>query len=236
MRPPASVSGHTLDAVHARLIFQARKHVLALDRGDHFLETAKLSFIGLHDLDLPAVEIGITLVHAQQVGREQRRLIAAGSRAHLQDDAFLVGFVLGQQQQLDAMLQIGQARGQRIAFLARKLAHLGVDLARFQHLVEISQLVAGTLQFGDRLDQGRQVGILLRQPDEIIRSRHLRLRQARSQLLVSRENPVELVIKRHLRPSLRPTAQPGRPARPPAARPGPGPSARRRPCRARHRR
>ena len=48
---------------------------------------------------------GVFLVHGEQLGGEQRRLVAAGRRAHFQDGGALVGLVLRQQRQADFVLQ-----------------------------------------------------------------------------------------------------------------------------------
>ena len=75
------------------------KTPLPVDVGDDFLVAAGLALALRQHLDLPAVEVGIALVHAEEIAGEQRRLVAAGAGADFEDGALLVGGVLGQQQQ-----------------------------------------------------------------------------------------------------------------------------------------
>ena len=63
------------------------------------------------DLGLPAVQLGVAAVHAEQVGGEQGGLVAAGAGAHLQDGALLVGGILGQQLHAAAPARSSAMRG-----------------------------------------------------------------------------------------------------------------------------
>lgn len=51
--------------------------------------------------------LGITLIHAQQIGAEERCLVAAGAGADFQDDVPLVVWVLWQQQPPQRFLLCG---------------------------------------------------------------------------------------------------------------------------------
>ena len=88
---------HALHAMHAGFEFQPGEHALAGDIGDDFLVAAGGQLARRDDGDLPAMGVGVALIHAEQIGREQSRLLAAGPGAHLEDGALLVGGVLGQQ-------------------------------------------------------------------------------------------------------------------------------------------
>src|SRR6185437_6124938 len=114
--------GDALHAMHAGLVFEPRIGALARDVGDHFLVAAGVAVAGFHDAEFPALEVGIALVHAQQVAGEQRRLVAAGPGAHFQNDVLFVGRVLGQEQDADVLLHLGDLRPQ-LADLSR--GHLG---------------------------------------------------------------------------------------------------------------
>ena len=80
----------------------------------------------MHDLESPAVQVGVTLVHAQQVAGEQRRLVAAGAGAHLDDGVAFVRLVARQQEHLDGALKLGQPGLRRGEFLIGQCPHLGV--------------------------------------------------------------------------------------------------------------
>ena len=50
---------HTLDAVHAALIFKLGVRALARNHGNHFLETADAVFIKADNLHLPSLAVRI---------------------------------------------------------------------------------------------------------------------------------------------------------------------------------
>src|SRR5690606_37996949 len=77
--PRAFRHRHALHAVHAALELQAREDALAGDRGDGFLVAADFTRAFLEHGELPAMEIGIALVHAEEIAGEQSRLVAAGA-------------------------------------------------------------------------------------------------------------------------------------------------------------
>src|SRR5215831_10274761 len=77
-------------AVHAALEFEPREHVAAADLGAAFLEAAEPSLGEIEDLEPPAAPASIALVHAEEVGGEQRRLLAPGAGAHFEDRIALV--------------------------------------------------------------------------------------------------------------------------------------------------
>ena len=99
MRPDRLGLGHALHAVHARFEFEPREHVAAGDRRARLLEAADPGLRQVEQLEAPAVQRGVALVHAEELGGEQRRLLAAGAGAHFEDRVALVVVVLGQQRQ-----------------------------------------------------------------------------------------------------------------------------------------
>ena len=58
------------------------------------------------DLDAPALRRGIALIHAEQIAGEKCRLVAAGAGADFEDGVALVSSILGQEQDLDILLQV----------------------------------------------------------------------------------------------------------------------------------
>ena len=78
------------------------------------------------DLDLPALTLGIARVHAEQVRREQRRLVAARAGADFEEDVALVVGIPGQQHRLQFGLERHQASLGRAALLVGEIAHLRV--------------------------------------------------------------------------------------------------------------
>src|SRR6185503_9101379 len=72
---------------------------------DHFLVAAELGVALRDDLDLPPLALGIARVHAEQVAGEQRRLVAAGPRAHCEEQVAVVVRVARQQRFLQPGLE-----------------------------------------------------------------------------------------------------------------------------------
>ena len=133
--PGALGRGHALDAVDAGFEFEALEDVAAGDGDDRLLEAADAGLGDVHDLEAPALERGVALIHAEEIGGEERRFLAAGAGAQLEDGVALVGLVLGQQQKPHLLLELGNALaelgqlglGQRAHL---RLARLGKELRR----------------------------------------------------------------------------------------------------------
>ena len=98
----------------------------AADLGDHFLVAAHRAFARRNELDLPALLGGEALVHAEEVAGKQRRLVAAGAGADLDDHVALVHGVLGKERKLDLLLEPRTPLFERRLLGARHGAHLGV--------------------------------------------------------------------------------------------------------------
>ena len=94
--PLAFGRGDALDAVDAAFELQFRKHPLPAHRRNDFLVTAHFGLVRRDDFDLPPLPVGEAAVHAQQIAREQRRLVSAGPGADFEHRGARVGDVLGQ--------------------------------------------------------------------------------------------------------------------------------------------
>ena len=102
--------GHALHAMHARFEFHPREHALTRDARHDFLIAARIGVAGRKHLHLPAFNVGIALIHAEKIGREQRSLLAASACANLDDGTLVVGGVLGKQLDLQRMFKLVHAR------------------------------------------------------------------------------------------------------------------------------
>src|SRR5579864_2574122 len=89
----------------ARLELQPREGAAPGDLGDDLLEAALGAFALRQHFGLPAAPRGITLIHAEEIAGEQRRLIAAGAGADFEDDALLVHRVLGDERKANVVLE-----------------------------------------------------------------------------------------------------------------------------------
>ena len=135
MRPCASVAGTRCTRCTPDLELQPGEHAAARDRGDRLLvrRRCRSRESSMTSKRQPLLG-GIALVHAEQIGGEQRRLVAAGAGADFQDGVALVGRVLRQQHDASrsrsssrqALLR-GAASSSAIAFMSGIGGHrLGV--------------------------------------------------------------------------------------------------------------
>ena len=93
--------GHALHAVHAALVLQLAVGAAPLDRGDDFFQAADAGLVAREHVELPALPLRVLAVHAKQLGREERRLVAARARADFEHDVLLIVRVLGDEQDLE---------------------------------------------------------------------------------------------------------------------------------------
>ena len=84
----------------------------AADRDGDVLVAAEVGLLGVEDLGLPALPLGVAQVHPQQVAGEQRRLLAALAGLDLQDHVLAVVGVARQQQLAQLVLQRALPGGQ----------------------------------------------------------------------------------------------------------------------------
>ena len=135
---------------------------------------------------------GVALVHAEEIGGEQRRLVAAGAGADLQDGVLLVGRVLGQQHALHRPLQLGQALLEGRGLLLGHRLHVGIG----RHGLGILELALGLAPFADGFDQRTEIGIFLRGRDELL-GIEIAARQRGLQLGMTGGDLIEFLKQRH---------------------------------------
>ena len=114
----------------------------------------------LEHLDLPAARLGEARVHAEQIGGEQRRLLAAGAGADLEDGVLVVARVPGHEQPPDlaVLRRVLLLEARHLA--AGELRELGVALG--EHLARARQLLADALEARARREDRAQRGELPR--------------------------------------------------------------------------
>ena len=126
IRPLASVAGTRCTRCTPLSNFSAAKTPLPGHLRHQLAKAAELGRRGLDHLPAPAARLGEPLVHPRQVGGEERRLLAAGPGADLEDRRALVGVVPRQQRQLHRPLRPGQRRADARQLLLGEFAHLGI--------------------------------------------------------------------------------------------------------------
>jgi len=154
--------GDALDPVDAAFVLEAAVGPPALDHGDDLLEAAHArGGAGAEHLDAPARQLGEAGVHAEQVGGEQPRLVAARAGPDLEDDVLLVVRVFGKQQDRESLLELPDPRLERRDLLLGQFPEPLVALP--QHLLGLVELAARLLVVPEGLDERRQIGVLLGQ-------------------------------------------------------------------------
>ncbi|OYW06310.1 MAG: hypothetical protein B7Z61_03180 [Acidobacteria bacterium 37-71-11] len=154
----AEPDGYTILAVPAShsvnaTLYASKEGVKRL--ADMYREDWKTREVG--DGDAPTPPLGVAAVHAQQFGREQRRLLAAGAGADLEDHVPRVVGVGRKQQELERPLALGELGCEAAEFLLGHPLHLGIAVAG-EHLPRaallIDELLVRLVGFDDRLDLG----------------------------------------------------------------------------------
>src|SRR3989454_11083488 len=121
---------NALDAVDAALELEPAPRPAPVHEEDHVLEAARAGHAGVHDLDLPALALGVLRVHARQVRGEQRGLLAARAGADLDEDVLLVVGIARQEQALQLVLERRLAGGEVVHLGLSELDELAVTALR----------------------------------------------------------------------------------------------------------
>ena len=117
---------YALYAMAAGFELQPTINAVAADFGDHFFKAAVLAFVGAHDFHAPTARFRVTAVHTEQIAREQRRFIAAGTGANFNKRVTLVVRVFRQQQNLQLLLHLFTLLFRFAQLFLRHFAHFRV--------------------------------------------------------------------------------------------------------------
>ena len=123
-----------LNTVSAHLIPQVAVDLVAHDRENDFLEAPEIGATSVDDLDLPALLLGKTAVHAEEVSCEEGGLIPAGAGADLNDDVSSSILVFNQDAVHELLLGKLELRGELFNLLERQLPQLRFFLGVFGDL------------------------------------------------------------------------------------------------------
>src|SRR5690606_27598293 len=175
---------HALHAVRAGFEFQLGKHIVTLDAGDDFLVAAMLAGVFREDLDAPALLLGVTRIHAEQVAGEDRRLVAAGAGAHFQEHVAAVVGVARQQHALQAVLEGFQLGARLLDLFLGHGAQLRITVLEhfagaFEVGLHLAEIAVGE---DDRLHLGIFLGI---GAELVLVGDHLGVAEQRGELLVT---------------------------------------------------
>ena len=145
MDPPLRLGdGDALDAVYTRFVPERPVHTRAAGREDRFLQAPQGALRKRVDLHLPAAALAESRVHAEQVGREQRGLVAPGSRPYLDDGIAIRQRVHGGEELGEALLQPADLGPQAFHIGPRQLGQLRITILK--HLARLHQLALEPLE------------------------------------------------------------------------------------------
>ena len=153
--------GNALDAVHARLVFEARVHAFAFEREARVLDAARGVGRRIHQRRSPALALAIAQIHAQYFRGEEARFVAARAGPDLEDDVALVVGVLGKEQDLELRLEAGEPFLDLWQFVLRHLPHVGVGV--LEERLVLPQIVAYALEITKGFYQRLELRALLHQ-------------------------------------------------------------------------
>ena len=137
----------------------------------------------------------IALVHPEQIAGKQGSLVAAGAGADFEDDVAVIHRVLGQQHELDPLLQRRAPAFERRLLGGRQLAHLGVGRGIVEHRLQPCDLGNDAAIVLHGLDDRSELGELARELD-IDLGRQL-LGELGFHHLVAGEQCVEFLFREH---------------------------------------
>ena len=100
--------GHALHPVDAAFVLQPGVGPLPIDEEADLLKAPQLCLVEGDNLGLPALALGVGGVHPVEVVGEQGSLLPTGAAADFHNDVLPVVGVLGQQEQLQLLLQAGE--------------------------------------------------------------------------------------------------------------------------------
>jgi len=112
-------------------------------------------------LDLPALALRVARVHAEQVSREDRRLVAAGAGADLEEDVGVVALVLRDQQARELECLRFDAHPDLVQLRLGEGAHVGIAAGR--HLGGRRALCLEAPELGEPRRHGLEAGVFHRQ-------------------------------------------------------------------------
>jgi hypothetical protein len=138
------------------LVLEHRVGALALDGEGDLLEAADLGRRGGKDLGPEAALLRVASEHLEQVAGKQRRLVAAGPGADLDQDVLVVIRIALHGRQADLLVQLGQPAGR----LGDQPAQLRVVAVLGQELLRALQVVAELKVLARQLVRGLELPVL----------------------------------------------------------------------------
>ncbi len=177
--------GYALHAVYAALILHLGVSALPAYGKLHFLHTADADLIHIDELHAPTLALRIMHIHAVDLCGKKSCLITARARADLHDHVLIIIGILGEQQDLQLLLQLLHPLLGFGELLLQHFPHFLIALA-LQHGEGILDILLTFLVFGVCLHKRRKIALLLHQLAEtFLIVYHIRLMELVHHLFIS---------------------------------------------------
>ena len=175
---------HSLHSVDTALVFEAVVGAPPVHRDDGLFHAAQLGLVEVEHFPLPAPALDVHAVHPHQAVGKQGRFLAAGSAAQLQNHAFFVICILGQQQNFEIIFQLRHILTLFADFLLYHFLKVRVEGLPLQQGFGLFQMIFGGSQLPVGVHHRLQLVVLLHQAAEQRRvCSRFRLVQADGKLL-----------------------------------------------------
>ena len=144
----------------AAFVFQAAVSSSARYHKTDLLKPAQIALAGAHQLNLPAVSLGIFIIHPEKASGEKSRFVPSGSASYFHNDVLVVVGILRYEKQLKLLLYLRQpfpVFGKLVLKQALKFL-IGLFL---QHLDGFLYILLCIFIFRIFFGNGRYVAVLL---------------------------------------------------------------------------
>jgi len=183
--------------MHAAFVLHGAVNVRPLQAENDFFEAAHRARRGVEHFQLPALALGKTAVHAEQIAGKQRRLVAARAGPDFHNGVAPIHFVLGDQAQSQVFLDGRQPLLQFFQLMPGHADQFWVRLGADQ-LAQALLLGQQALVGFDRFDDGAQAGVFASQLGQPLRiGGHLRVRQRLRDFLVTAFDFLQRLFRDH---------------------------------------
>ena len=142
----------------AGLVLEARPGVVALHHEGDVAEAAHVGRLARQGLDLPPVQVGVALVHVEEVGGPEVALLAALAAADLDDHVLAVVGVAGHEQLAQPRVELGELGLLGPDLVGQVVAHLVVVL-RIEQLPGLRDLGLDRPVLPSGVDDRLQLGV-----------------------------------------------------------------------------
>ena len=197
MRPCVSVSGTRCTRCTPDSNFSRAKTPRPAISAMISLKPPSGPFARREDFDAPALQLGVALIHAEEIAGKERRLVAAGSGAHFENGALLVGGILGQKRESQARARASASRSRASSSSSSARARISASSAGSASIASRPCDLAVASRDRSRIAADDVVERRRARATGRRRSPRRRLGEPRRDFVVAAQDEIELVLWQH---------------------------------------